>query len=109
MSNNYAWIITRDLVAEAGESSAVGLIGPSDATGELLAALKLGVAEELPVPHTCEPFRMYDDDRNLCYEGFAIGEGRSDLEPLEEFGLQNAGCTELWYDCGKTGLWRRAK
>lgn len=39
-------------------------------------------------------FRLYDDDGILCYEGrMAV----HDFDPLDDFGLPNAGCTELRY------------
>lgn len=40
------------------------------------------------------PFRMYDDDKNLYYEG-VIDDESSGLEPLDDFGTPNAGCTMI--------------
>lgn len=40
------------------------------------------------------PFRMFDDDKNLYYEG-VINDESSGLEPLDDFGAPNAGCTMI--------------
>ena len=41
------------------------------------------------------PFRMYDDDGILYYEGYS--NDSSSFQPLDEFGMPNAGCTEIKY------------
>jgi len=42
-------------------------------------------------------FQMFDDDMNLYYEGKIIG-NYSGFEPLDDFGMPNAGCTSIWCD-----------
>ncbi len=40
-------------------------------------------------------FRMFDDDGELYYVGFS--DDSSSFEPLDDFGMPNAGCTEIQY------------
>lgn len=40
------------------------------------------------------PFRMYDDDQELYFEGFS--KVNNSFDPLDEFG-NSAGCTEIHY------------
>ena len=47
-----------------------------------------------------EKFRMYDDDGELYYEGYS--NDSSSFQPLDDFGMPNAGCTEIkYYENGK--------
>lgn len=106
MPSNYAWIIDKDHMARRDakpgtNSNAVGVLGPRDAPDDLEAKLQGGEGE---------PFRMYDDDGNLYYEGRIVrtGEESDDLnaseegfEPLDDFGTPNAGCTEIRYRRGE--------
>ena len=39
-------------------------------------------------------FRMLDDDGELYYRGLLVGDFGG-LEPLDDFGAPNSGCTEL--------------
>jgi hypothetical protein len=41
------------------------------------------------------PFRLYDDDDELYYEG--LGSNSSSFQPLDLFGMPNDGCTRLDY------------
>ena len=44
-------------------------------------------------------FRMSDDDGEIYYYGYSDDD--SDLDPLDDFGMPNAGCTTIeYYDCG---------
>ena len=45
-------------------------------------------------------FRMYDDDGELYYEG--CSDDDSSFDPLDDFGMPNAGCTEIKYWNGST-------
>ena len=45
-------------------------------------------------PH--QQFKMYDDDGILYYKGTIFGE-YDGFEPLENFGMSNAGCTDIQY------------
>jgi hypothetical protein len=42
-------------------------------------------------------FRMYSDDDDLDYEGYWLDDIDADceLDPLDDFGMPNAGCTIL--------------
>lgn len=42
-----------------------------------------------------EAFRMYDDDGNLYYQGLA--KPNANFDPLDDFGMPNAGCTDIAY------------
>lgn len=44
-------------------------------------------------------FQMFDDDDNLYYEGFFVGDKYSEeaFMPLDCFGLAHAGCTYIKY------------
>lgn len=46
-------------------------------------------------------FRLYDDDRNLYYEGIATP--GVDFEPLDYFGAPNDGCTQIRFL--ENGVW----
>ena len=94
-----AWIITKDLIAKTGDIpgtnlNAVGLAGPRNATEVELAALALGEGTK---------FKMFDDDDELYYEGLFLGDATSEeaFEPLDGFGLPNAGCTRIDYHVGQ--------
>ncbi len=88
----YGWIITRDFLFEENEKhpiegipnkSEVGIIGGHDTKFTKEELLSKGVS-----------FRMKDDDGELYYEGKLLG--GSGFEPLDDFGLPNAGCTSIW-------------
>jgi len=81
---NHRWVITvdhyADLMAKPGTNyNAVGMMGPR------------GCNPLVATPHA---FRMYDDDRNLVYEGFS---SRIEFDPLDDFGTPNFGCTYIEY------------
>ncbi len=99
----YCWIITVDHFADpkaklGSNARAFGLSGPSGTTDKDAArALRDG-----------EEFRMYDDDKNLVYEGKIIID-REDMdvtlfEPLDDFGRPNFGCTGIQYQ-DENGVW----
>ena len=78
---SYAWkIITDHLDGEETNTS-----GPYSITVEQQAELDSGKGA---------PFQMFDDDGNLYYSGIIIGKF-SGFEPLEDFGMPNAGCTAI--------------
>ena len=45
-------------------------------------------------PETRTYFKMYDGDGELYYSGYIVGDF-SGFEPLDEFGMPNAGCTDI--------------
>lgn len=83
----YGWIITRDYICNGDDND---VMGPHDIPEAIAAALFNGDGDK---------FRMYDDDGEHYYDGRIIG-NYNGLEPLEDFGMPNAGCTEvkLWKD-----------
>jgi len=89
MKSKYDWIITKDHIADKTleppcNCNAVGMQGPRDSTAKP-DEIKKG-----------SYFRMYDDDDILYYEGYIIGEFHGD-EPLNDFGMGNAGCVRIEY------------
>ena len=84
-----SWTITRDFL----DGDDVGTVGPSSAP--------LSHAEIRKHPKR-ERFRMYDDDKALYYEGFIVG-AEEGFEPLDHFGMPNAGCTTIKYFNKTTG------
>lgn len=89
----YGWVITKDLI-NGGQSN--GTMGPHDCC-VTADQIKTGGVE----------FRMLDDDDEIYYHGFFFenNEPESDgFEPLDDFGLPNAGCTDIQYK-NKDGQW----
>lgn len=79
------WIIDKDFIAdkskpEGTNANAVGVIGPKAYKGN---------GSEL----SCR-FRMFDDDDEVYYEGRSNNET---FDPLDLFGMPNAGCTKIQY------------
>lgn len=98
----YAWIITKDHLAEGVEDSDVGVQGPRAASPEALARVSDGEGRL---------FRMYDDDGELYYTGRLLDTtGEYDEQacyaPLGDYGMPGAGCVVVKYhghpemDCG---------
>ena len=93
----YFWRIDVDHYADPGSApstnaNAVGITGPGGGDPALTA--------DPQIPWT--QFQMFDDDGNLYYEGriwCAPGEedGEALFSPLDDFGMPNAGCTEIHY------------
>ena len=82
----YYWKITKDRITteedikEYGDKSAVGKCGPYGCDVSLKA--------------NPSRFSMYDDDDECYYEGMIYGD-YDGLEPLDDFGMPNAGCTYI--------------
>tara|TARA_Y100001970_G_C13911728_1_gene688888 strand:- start:73 stop:363 length:291 start_codon:yes stop_codon:yes gene_type:complete len=92
----YAWVITRDRIDGGMENGTVG---------SWKAALS---AAEIRSSEGGERFSMYDDDGNCCYEGIFVGDDdATGFEPLKDFGIPNAGCTEIRYRNPNTGKMER--
>lgn len=92
----YSWLITKDHISRDGERNDVGTAGPF---GMPLSA------EQIQQHANAQPFRMYDDDGELYYEGLYVGEETEDLfGPLDDFGMPNAGCTSIHYQ-SSDGTW----
>ena len=88
--DKYYWIIDRDYHAEPGAKpktleNAVGI----DSGKASYAAMFTPFAARMP-----DRFVMKDDDKNTYYGGLLYcGCG---FEPLDDFGMPNAGATEIW-------------
>ena len=81
--SNYGWVISSDLTSPSGDE---GLTGPFDLHPEIQLRLAKGEGRE---------FRLLDDDKKVYYLGKIVGsEG---FEPLDDFGMPNAGCTIIQY------------
>lgn len=88
--DDYCWVIDHDFLSDVQPSSDVGTMGPMKARPELLDG-------------ECETFRLLDDDGNIYYEGRIAGE-YDGFEPLDDFGMPNAGCVTIQY-LSKDGDW----
>ena len=75
----YRWVITKDHLDSPGDK---GVTGPSN----LDPSLKSNRAH----------FVMKDDDGITYYEGEIYGD-YDGFEPLDDFGMPNAGATSIWY------------
>jgi len=96
MKDTYAWIIDRDHLS-GGDDSDAGTVGPRFAPDSLLADLKAGKGTL---------FRLFDDDGELYYSGrivFADPDEGVGLEPLDDYGAPNAGCTTM--HAFERGVW----
>lgn len=104
--SDYAWIIDKDHLADAGDSGEAGVAGPRGANGETKEALSRNYSHH-------HQFRMYDDDGELYYTGTMFWNGAANAPdeeacygPLGDFGMPNAGCVVVKYtdkpqwDCG---------
>jgi hypothetical protein len=100
----YGWIIDTDVLYESDREtfskSDAGTVGPSNIDPAVEARLKAGEGE---------PFEMYDDDGEKYYTGRLLvpDDAKADAEvefaPLHDFGLPNAGATEIRYKDKATG------
>ena len=93
--NTYAWIIVKDNNADPSyeppsNMNAVGMCGAHDCTMS---------PEEIKQG---QKFRMSDDGGNIYYYGFINGEDYEGFEPLDDFGMPNAGCVSIEYRNPKT-------
>ena len=91
--SKYYWNITKANAAYGLEDE-IGETGPWNANTTLTAV----------EPWHKGGFRMKDDDGNLYYEGLIFGDYMG-FEPLDEFGMPNAGCTIIEYNI--KGKWER--
>lgn len=89
----YGWVIDQ-VNPELFEDDEIGTLGPKDITAE---------AQELLSEQSGEKFKMFDDDGEWYYTGRIVGE-YDGFEPLEDFGIPNAGATNIEYMVD--GLWR---
>jgi len=87
--SSYSWQITHDFIEDGLE---IGLSGPS-----------LRRTNNTHT-HNESAFRMFDDDGVLYYAGLIWGD-YDGFEPLDDFGMPSAGCTEIQLR-GSDGIFR---
>ena len=96
----YAWIIDKDHL----DGTDTGVIGPRGANALMVNALQTD-------KKVGEAFRMRDDDGELYYSGRILFDHATELEdetelaPLDDFGMPNAGCTTIEYRNSETKKW----
>lgn len=81
--SKYSWVITKDFTDDPPSKPYIQ--GPSGTKKTISDIVEHG-----------EQFRMLDDDGNVYYEGFIANKGGG-FEPLDDYGMPNAGCTEIQY------------
>jgi hypothetical protein len=86
MAAEYRWKIDKDYIDD-GES--IGVEGPHD----LDAAVK----------DNPQGFTLYDDDDNAYYHGWLYGDYMG-FEPVDDFGMPNAGAVHIKFDGDKDYL-----
>jgi hypothetical protein len=87
------FIITQDLL---DDGLAVGTMGPSDITEDDEKTLRLVADGQKPDGLEISYFYMHDDDGVRYYGGYWVADPDSDeFEPLDCFGMPNAGCTSI--------------
>lgn len=87
--------ITKDHIADPNakqgtNANAVGIVGPNNATL---------THEQIKTHPNRRHFKMYDDDKEIYYEGYLVGDadGQDGFLPLDCFGMPNAGATSIHY------------
>jgi len=73
------------------------LVDNTESNNESVEIKSCQYPEELKYENLPVQFRMYDDDGNLYYSGRMKIE---DFDPLDDYGMPNAGCTYLKYRRG---------
>lgn len=118
------WAITKDLLADEflkGQNiptnsnlNAVGKVGPRHApeifahdwnngsTGPLM------LANMIAGHASASRFRLFDADGELYYQGvILVGDDNRILAPLDDFGMPNAGCTDMEIQEIPDGPWNK--
>ncbi len=91
------WLITEDLI-DSGE--AVGTCGGSSISQAQFDLLREGRHENIDL------FCLYDDDGELYYAGRMLESPETQgFEPLDDFGMPNAGCTLIKIQNKETKVW----
>jgi len=89
--SSYAWAITYDHL----DGKAVHIYGPHNATEAQLEIL----AHPRKNADQLTRFRIYDDDGELYFSGYFLGDSESEeaFGPLDDFGAPDSGATEIRY------------
>lgn len=99
----YGWIIDKDNATEGLDlPSRVGWMGPRNIPRHIEAQLQAGAGRG---------FRMYcEGEQEPCYEGRFLADPNdkrvTELEPLDDLGTPDSGCTEIAYR-RDNGQWER--
>jgi len=95
------WCITRDFI---DDGYSVGVCSPDCAINFNKKTLSSKISEiEAEMPFR---FRMLDDDDELYYIGYSSdNETINAFDALDDFGIPNAGCTEIQYFNQNNGQW----
>ena len=93
MASIYNWIITNDYIENGLEN---GTMGPGPGYAQK--------AKQICYPDNMALFKMFDDDGKLYYAGKIWGD-YDGFEPLDDFGMPSAGCTEIQLR-GSDGIFR---
>jgi len=79
----YRWKIDKDYLDGDNSNSAVGTEGPRDLADEVVSNPK--------------GFTLYDDDDIAYYHGWIYGDYEG-FEPVDDFGMPNAGAVHIQFD-----------
>jgi len=86
MTAAYRWKIDKDYLDEAHQFDAVGMEGPGDMDAKIDA--------------NPQGFTLYDDDDIAYYHGWLYGHYMG-FEPVDDFGMPNAGAIHIKFDGDK--------
>lgn len=96
-ASGYAWTITEDRInTDEVVPSRVGTLGPGDAHDALCVAVQRSGRHRVR-------FRMYDDEGIYYYGGFLTYDPElteylePSWQPVEDFGMPDAGCVRISY------------
>jgi hypothetical protein len=107
MASTYAWMIDTDHIDAHTDDDGykVPVFGPSNMSDEQKAALEKATHQN--PGENVHRFRMYDDDGELYYSGWFLGDAESEdgFGPLDDFGRPDAGAVTIEYKNAKTGKW----
>ena len=89
----YGWIIDKDHSPDADaeimtNANANGMIGPHDIDQATMTRLIAGEGAK---------FRMTDGEGEIFYSGRLVGKDTTGFEPLDDFGMPNAGACSIEY------------
>tara|TARA_R100001443_G_scaffold60555_1_gene70874 strand:+ start:231 stop:578 length:348 start_codon:yes stop_codon:yes gene_type:complete len=90
----YGWIISEDLIPMEGKKSERGIVGPANVDPEIEKHLQDTLNRRYNVPFA--KFRMSDADGEVYYKGYITGK-YTGSEPLDDFGMPNAGAIYIQY------------
>lgn len=99
------WVITKDHTEPPDTAGAMNDVGWGQDDRGALVRLDIAMARVRARDSDMVPFKLYDDDGELYYEGASRDLGEEEeraFAPLD-WAMRNAGCTRL--DYLKNGKW----